>query len=99
MSENVKIILEARNETGKEVCGRLRRQGCLPVVVYGPGMKEPLLAKTDAKAAEAYLVGDFKSCQYDVTLPCGTVKTCSIKSAAKNHGTDQLLHIDFYCAE
>lgn len=99
MSENVKVILEAREHTGKEESGRLRREGWLPVVVYGPGVGENVLAKTRTKAAEAYLTGDFKSASFDVTLPCGTVKTCTIKSASMNHSNDQLLHIDFYCAQ
>lgn len=94
--ENIKVTLTAREETGKEANGRLRREGKLPVVVYGPGVENNVVASMEMKLAESMLQGDFKDCKYDVTLPCGTVKTCTIKSASKNYSKDTLLHVDFY---
>lgn len=94
--ENIKVVLTAREETGKEANGRLRREGKLPVVVYGPGVEHNVIAAVERKAAEGFLQGEFKDRKFDVTLPCGTVKTCAIKSATKNFSNDQLLHIDFY---
>lgn len=94
--ENIKIQLAAREETGKAANGRLRREGKLPVVVYGPGVEKTILGSVSTKQAEGYLTGDFKSKKFDLTLPEGTVKTCRIQSATKNFSNDKLLHIDFY---
>lgn len=94
--EKMKLTLTARELTGKEANGRLRRDGFLPVVVYGPGVKENVNAALSTKVAEGFLSGDFKSMKFDVTLPDGSEKTCVIKSATKNFSNDRLLHIDFY---
>ncbi len=99
MSEPIKIVLESRSESGSSACGRLRRAGYLPAVVYGPGMeKGPLSVKLETKAVAAYLSDpDYKSLRFQATFPCGAVKDCVIKSATKDFYRDQLLHLDLYC--
>lgn len=100
MSEAVQIVLENREETGSANCGRLRRAGYLPAVVYGPALENTLCVKVETKTMLPYLMSaGVKSTVFAATLPSGEVKNCVIKSATKNYATDQLLHIDFYCAE
>lgn len=98
--EPVSITLEAREGTGSAYCRRLRKTGYLPCVVYGPKMEAPVSAKVLIKTMYPYLMSDkVKTTPFAVTLPDGTVKNCVIRSASMNHATDQLLHIDFFCAE
>ena len=100
MSEAVNIVLEEREGFGKAYCGRLRRSGYLPAVVYGPALDKTYSVKVETKAMLPYLMSDdVKNYVFAATLPGGAVKNCVIKSATKNYATDQLLHIDFYCAE
>ncbi len=101
MSELIKILLENRSESGSNACGRLRRAGYLPAVIYGPGLDNNALnVKVDTKVIAGYLSDpDYKDLRFEATLPCGTVKNCVIKSAVKDFYRDQLLHVDFYCAE
>lgn len=100
MSEAVQIVLENREETGSANCGRLRKEGYLPAVVYGPALDKSLAVKVETKTMLPYLMSDdVKKIVFTAKLPNGEVKNCVIKSATKNYATDQLLHIDFYCAE
>lgn len=100
MSEVIKIVVEAREETGKEACGRMRREGSTPVVIYGPKIAENLLGKVNTKSMMPYLTAeDCKAFTFDLECPCGSVKRCVIKSATKNFSNDEILHIDFYCAD
>ncbi|MDY3869065.1 MAG: 50S ribosomal protein L25 [Pyramidobacter sp.] len=100
MSEAISIVLESREGKGKEYCGRLRKEGYLPAVIYGPAMDQTYSVKVATKSMLPYLMSkDVKNFVFAATLPCGAVKNCVIKSATKNYATDELLHIDFYCAE
>lgn len=100
MSEAVNIVLESREGTGSAYCGRLRKEGYLPAVVYGPAIDGAISVKVSTKAMLPYLMSDeVKSTVFAAKLPNGEVKNCVIKSATKNYAKDLLLHIDFYCAE
>lgn len=100
MSEAINVVLEEREGAGKAYCGRLRRSGYLPAVVYGPALDKTYSVKVETRVLAPYLSSDdVKKFVFAATLPGGVVKNCVIKSATKNHATDQLLHIDFYCAE
>lgn len=100
MSETINILLEERDGFGKAYCGRLRKSGYLPAVVYGPSLDKTYSVKVETKTMLPYLASDdVKKFVFAATLPGGAVKNCVVKSATKNHATDRLLHIDFYCAE
>ena len=100
MSEAVNIVIEEREGLGKAYRERLRKTGYLPSVVYGPARGKTYAVKGETKRMRPYRVsGDVKDYVFAATLPGGVVKNCVIKSATKNYATDQLLHIDFYCAE
>lgn len=100
MSETVSIVLEARDGKGSGYCGRLRKEGYLPGIVYGPAIEKNIDVKIKTRTMIPYLSSpDYKKIVFAATLPNGDVKNCVIKSATKNFATDQLLHIDFYCAE
>lgn len=100
MSEIVSLVLEAREGTGSAYCGRLRKAGYLPCVVYGPAVEEPMNLKVATKSVLPLLSGDVvKGAEVQITLPCGCTKKAVVKSATKNYATDTLLHMDFYVAE
>ena len=100
MSEVVSLSLEVREGTGSAYCGRLRKAGYLPCVVYGPAMKETKNLKVATKSVLPVLMSDqVKDAEVLLTLPCGCKKKAVIKSATKNYATDTLLHIDFYATE
>ena len=99
MSEAVQIVLENREGSGSAYWGRLRKEGFLPAVVYGPALEQTYSVKVETKTMLPYLMSDdVKKTVFAAKLPNGEVKNCVIKSATKNYATDRLLHIDFYCA-
>lgn len=100
MSEAISIVLENREGSGSAYCGRLRKAGFIPAIVYGPAIEENLNVKVNTKSMLPYLMSDdVKNFVFAAKLPNGEIKNCVIKSATKNYTTDTLLHIDFYCAE
>lgn len=93
----VKLNLEKREISGKEACGRLRRSGFIPAVLYGPDYKEALSLQVKTDEFMPILRGNYwNTLKFDVTLPCGTDEMCIIKDLTRNFVNDEILHIDFY---
>nr|WP_321503379.1 50S ribosomal protein L25 [uncultured Dethiosulfovibrio sp.] len=93
----VKLNLEKREACGKEACGRLRRSGLIPAVLYGPDYKEALSLQIKTEDFMPILRGNYwNTLKFDVTLPCGTTEMCIIKDLSRNFVNDEVLHVDFY---
>jgi len=95
------ILLKAqvREETGKEISRKLRAQGLIPAILYGPSVQPiPLVVNPTAvlkilekeQAASSFLdleITDGKNSQ---------IKKVLIKDVDFHPATDQLIHVDFY---
>ncbi|NCC96237.1 MAG: 50S ribosomal protein L25 [Synergistales bacterium] len=93
----IKLNMEKREAVGKAACGRLRRSGFIPVVLYGPDYKEALSLQIKTDEFMPILRGSYwNTMKFDVTLPGGANEMCMIKDLTKNFVNDEVLHIDFY---
>lgn len=89
------LVLEAkmRENTGKEVCGRYRKEGLIPSVIYGQGKNLNVLVSNQVfRRMYPKLT---KSTVIDLKLGKDTYQVL-IKDYDKNYIKDDFLHIDFY---
>lgn len=96
MSEMVKIVLEPREEKGKEASRKVRSSGYIPCVVYGPDYIDSLPGKV--KAAEIGRViatSRWETQTIQVTFPGGKDEMCLMREVQKDFLNGKVLHIDF----
>lgn len=96
MSEMVNIVLEAREEKGKEACKKMRPSGFIPCVVYGPEYRESVVARVKAsditKIANS---GHWETQAVNVVLPGGKEEMCLMREVQKDTLNGKILHVDF----
>ena len=96
MSEMVKIVLEPREEKGKEASRRVRNAGYIPCVVYGPDYIESLPGKVKAAEIKKILVSSrWETLALQVTFPGGKDEMCLMREVQKDILNGDILHIDF----
>lgn len=95
MAEIVTLVMEAREKTGKGENGRLRRNGYVPCILYGPEIKENIKGKLNMRDVQKILAGRWESARFNVKLPSGEEELCIIREAQKHPLTDMPLHVDF----
>jgi large subunit ribosomal protein L25 len=90
------LILEAdrRELTGRKV-GQLRRQGLVPVVVYG-NIKQPVNLQVDNKLLERVLHSGGDTRLIEVTVKGGGKHNVLVKNVQREPVGHRLLHADFY---
>jgi len=94
MSNVLTLPAETRTKTGKGASRVLRREGRVPVVVYG-GNAEPISAHVEAKELVRLLAtGTFFDSEIDVVIDGQTIKTAP-KDVAFHPVNDRPLHADF----
>ena len=94
MSDALTLPAEARAKTGKGASRVLRREGRVPVVVYG-GKAEPISAHVELKELTRQLgTGKFFDTTIEVVIDGQTITT-SAKDVAFHPVTDRPLHVDF----
>lgn len=96
MSEMMKVVIEAREEKGKQSCRKLRPAGYTPCVLYGPGYRETVPGKVKtASVAKVAASGRWETTTMLVTLPGGAEEMAIMREVQKDPITDKILHIDF----
>ena len=96
MSEMLKVVLEAREEKGKQACRKLRPEGYTPCVLYGPGYRESVPGKVKTSSvAKVAASGRWETTTMMVTLPDGAEEMAIMREIQKDAITDKILHIDF----
>ncbi|MGI6784722.1 MAG: 50S ribosomal protein L25 [Aminivibrio sp.] len=96
MSEILKVVLEAREEKGKQACKKLRPAGYTPCVLYGPGYRETVPGKVKTSAiAKVAASGRWETTTMMMTLPNGAEEMAIMREIQKDPITDKILHIDF----
>lgn len=93
--ENQTLSAEVRAERGKGPARRLRMQGMIPGVVYGPGL-EPTPLKVSPKALVKVLSGAYgRNAVIDLELG-GRTETVMVKELTVHPVTRVPVHVDFY---
>jgi large subunit ribosomal protein L25 len=93
MSE-LKLEANRRELTGRKV-GQLRRQGLVPVVVYG-NVKQPVNLQVDGKLLERVLHSGGDTRLVEVTVSDGGRHNVLVKNVQREPVGHRLLHADFY---
>jgi large subunit ribosomal protein L25 len=93
MSE-LKLEAATRQLTGRKV-GQLRRQGLVPVVVYG-NVKEPVNLQVEARQLERMLHGGGSTRVVEVTVTGGGLHNVLVKNVQREPVGHRLLHADFF---
>lgn len=94
MSDTLTLPAETRAKTGKGASRVLRREGRVPVVVYGGGA-EPLAVHVEEKLLRRHLdTGTFFDSAIEIVVDGQTIKTTP-KDVAFHPVSDRPLHADF----
>lgn len=90
---------EIRELKGKGPAGRLRAQGRVPAVLYGP-RRQPLMLAVDAKQLERVLAkAGSEQILVDLNLTSSGgsgVHPAMLKELQTDHVSDKIIHADFY---
>jgi large subunit ribosomal protein L25 len=92
--DELKLVADRRELTGRKV-GQLRRQGLVPVVVYG-NIKEPVNLQVDSKLLERVLHAGGDTRLVEVTVTGGGKHNVLVKSVQREPVGHHPLHADFY---
>lgn len=92
--DNLKLVADRRELTGRKV-GQLRRQGLVPVVVYG-NVKQPVNLQVDIKQLERMLHAGGDTRVVEVTVNGGGLHNVLVKNVQREPVGHRLLHADFY---
>jgi large subunit ribosomal protein L25 len=96
--EKLKLKAKLRNETGKEINKKFRKEGSVPGVLYSPHDKKNLLLKAKREDLMKLLTGQ-KHSLISLEIEGGEKKVkrlAVIKDVQYNTLKKQLVHIDFY---
>ena len=95
--ENIQISVQTRTGRGKGEAGRLRREGKVPGVFYGPDASTAAIC-VDAREFRIKLSGLEGShlIQLLSSLPELSDKVVLLKEIQRHPVTSELLHVDFY---
>jgi large subunit ribosomal protein L25 len=88
---------QPRQITGKKV-GRLRREGVVPAVVYGPALSGPQSIQLDRKAFETLYARAGLSRLVTLTVDGGRGQPVFIRDVQYNLLRRRIDHVDFYAA-
>jgi len=95
------ILLKAqvREETGKEISRKLRAQGLIPAILYGPSVQPIPLVVNPTAVLKVLEKEQAASSFLDLEIIDGKnseIKKVLIKDVDFHPATDQLIHVDFY---
>jgi large subunit ribosomal protein L25 len=91
--EAKKLNVEQRQEGGKSVAGRLRRDGKIPAVIYGH--TTPTAITVDAHEFRNAFKRITENTIVELNMP-GGVHEVLVKDYQRDNLTGQILHVDFY---
>ena len=95
--ENIQLNVQTRTTKGKGYAGRLRREGKVPGIFYGPGASTSSIC-IDAREFRIKLAGLEGSHLIQLLSPLPELndKVVLLKEIQRHPVTSELLHIDFY---
>ncbi len=91
--------VSVRHKTGKEIAKKLRRQGVIPAIIYGPGSEPiPLAVKANELKKVLYRYRG-EQILFNLNLEdngSSIQKMALVKELQYHPVTDEILHVDFY---
>ncbi len=97
--KTVELNVAVRHKTGKEIARKLRNQGLIPAIIYGPGSEPvPLAVKANELKRVLYRYRG-EQILFNLTLEDNgstTQKMALVKELQYHPVTDEILHVDFY---
>lgn len=97
MAELIEIKLFERKDIGKGWARKIRRQGRIPAVFYGPEYPGSLPVEAEGKALSPLLNSSrWETLTLNVTLPDGKKEMAIAREIQRDPLTGRVLHIDFY---
>ncbi|HOR53626.1 MAG TPA: 50S ribosomal protein L25 [Synergistales bacterium] len=95
MDKSTRIRLEKREETGKQHCKKVRNEGKIPGVLYGPGYLGSLPFYVAVQSiAPIVQSGRWETARLDVETPGGKKELCLMRDLQRNPLTGSILHVD-----
>jgi large subunit ribosomal protein L25 len=97
--EKRKLRVKLRERTGKEYVKKLRKNGVLPAVLYGPHLKESLSLEIDIKELHSFLSQSDKAKIIPLEItdqPTNKQHNVIIKDSQRDLIKGDLQHLDFY---
>lgn len=95
--EQVDMSAWPRKEFGKGACGRMRKEGFIPAVLYGPEMGGNLYLKLRVKDVEKALsTHSSGNMLVNLKVEGGETRTVMFKSLARDPVMDAIEHIDLF---
>lgn len=89
----IALVVQPRTEVGKNAAKKLRRQGLVPGVVYGPGREPVPVSVSDRDLMRvARIAGYTKLIDLDIA---GDKRVVLIKELANDPIKDSVIHVDF----
>ncbi|MEE9614596.1 MAG: 50S ribosomal protein L25 [Thermodesulfobacteriota bacterium] len=93
--EEIELSARPREETGKGATGRLRRDGFIPAVLYGPNVKKSLSLTLNAREIDKILHGHAGgNVLMSLKLEGSKAKKVMFKSLDRHPVMDDVRHID-----
>ncbi len=97
--KQIEFTVSVRHKTGKEIARKLRAQGLIPAVIYGPGSEPiPLTVKANELKKVLYRYRG-EQIIFNLTLEdngSSIKKMALVKELQYHPVTDEILHVDFY---
>jgi len=96
--ERMKLLAHIRNQLGKGPSRRLRRQGFIPAIVYGPRTHPKPVYVTISQLKRSLHTG-WENALFDLTISSNgesQIKTVMIKELQIDPVSTNPLHVDFY---
>lgn len=91
----MKIAATKREPTKASQLGKIRKEGSIPAVVYGP-KTDPQPVTVNAKEFTSALAGAGESSLLDFSLDGGDSSKVLIKDVQRDPVSDQPVHVDFF---
>ncbi len=91
--------VSVRHKTGKEIAKKLRRNGLIPAIIYGPGTEPIPLAVRANELKKVLFRYRGEQILFNLTLEdngSSVQKMALVKELQYHPVTDEILHVDFY---
>ena len=96
MDKGTRIKLETREATGKQHCKKVRQEGKIPGVLYGPGYPGSLPFYVAAQSITPIAkTGRWETARLHVETPGGKKELCLMRDLQRDPLTGNILHVDF----
>ncbi|MBR0648063.1 50S ribosomal protein L25/general stress protein Ctc [Roseomonas terrae] len=95
MVQTIRIEAEAREQAGKGAARATRRQGLVPVVIYGAKQEATLAALDPRVVMKELQKGGWQSHLYEVAVKDGATERCLMRDVQFHPVTDRPIHVDF----